>query len=63
MAALPGGHGVSDAVYDEAARVFSPDELLGVLWTATVINAWNRIVVSTRRPPAGHEPRIRGEVS
>ena len=63
MAELPGGHGVSDAVYDEAARVFSPDELLGVLWTATVINAWNRIVVSTRRPPAGREPRVRGAVT
>jgi len=58
MAGLAGGHGVSDAVYDEAARVFSADELLGVLWTATAINAWNRIVISTARPPAGREPRL-----
>lgn len=59
MATLPGRHGVSDAVYDEAARLFTPTELLGVLWTATAINAWNRIVISTRRPPAGREPRLR----
>ena len=59
MAGLAGAHGVSDAVYDEAARVFSADELLGVLWTATAINAWNRMSVATRRTPAGREPRIR----
>ena len=58
MALLAGSHGVSDEVYDEAARVFSSDELLGVLWTATAINAWNRIVITTRQTPAGREPRI-----
>jgi AhpD family alkylhydroperoxidase len=58
MALLPGGHGVSDAVYDEAARLFPPDELLAILWTGTAINAWNRICVSTRAQPAGREPRL-----
>lgn len=58
IAGLAGGHGVSDTAYDEAARVFTADELLGVLWTATAINAWNRISVSTKRPPAGREPRL-----
>lgn len=56
---LPGGHGVSDAVYDQAASLFSPDELLGLLWTATAINAWNRLCVATLAPPAGREPRLR----
>ena len=63
MARLSGGHGVSDATYNEAAAVFTPDELVAVLWTATVINAWNRIAVSTRRPPAGREPRLRAATS
>lgn len=63
MAGLAGGHGVSDAVYDEAARVFTADELLGVVWTATAINAWNRLSVCTRRAPAGREPRLRAAAS
>ena len=58
MANLPGAHGVSDAVYDHAASVFSPDEMLGLLWTATAINAWNRLCVATRTKPAGREPRL-----
>ena len=59
MANLPGGHGVSDAVYDHAADVFSQDELLGLLWTSTAINAWNRLCVATQAKPAGREPRLR----
>ena len=56
---LPGGHGVSDTVYDHAASVFSQDELLGLLWTSTAINAWNRLCVATQARPAGREPRLR----
>jgi AhpD family alkylhydroperoxidase len=58
MANLPSNHGVSDAVYEEAARQFTADELAALLWTATVINACNRIAVSTQAVPAGREPRL-----
>ncbi|WNG87317.1 carboxymuconolactone decarboxylase family protein [Mycobacterium sp. ITM-2016-00317] len=45
-----GGHGVPDAVYDEAARVFSERELGQVIAMAVTINAWNRINVAVRTP-------------
>lgn len=49
-----GGH-VSDAVYVRAAAAFSEAELAQVIAMATVINAWNRISVSTRvKPPHRH---------
>ena len=61
IANLPGAHGVSDAVYDHAAELFTQDELLGLLWTATAINAWNRLCVATQAKPAGREPRRLGQ--
>jgi AhpD family alkylhydroperoxidase len=39
---------VSDAVYDEAAAHFSEVELAELLWTITVINAWNRLGATAR---------------
>ncbi|AQA02870.1 4-carboxymuconolactone decarboxylase [Mycobacterium sp. MS1601] len=49
-----GGH-VSDAVYARAAAVFTEQELGQVIAMVTVINAWNRISVSTRvSPPHRH---------
>lgn len=49
-----GGH-VSDAVYARAAAAFTEQELGQVIAMATVINAWNRISVSTRvKPPHRH---------
>lgn len=49
-----GGH-VSDAVYTRAAAAFTEQELGQVIAMATVINAWNRISVSTRvKPPHRH---------
>lgn len=49
------GH-VPDPVYRAAAEAFKEDELAAVIWTAVVINAYNRIAVSTRMPPGGYEP-------
>jgi AhpD family alkylhydroperoxidase len=43
---LPGGS-VSDDVFAEAAAHFSEVELAELIWTITVINAWNRLGVST----------------
>jgi len=44
-----GGH-VDDAVYDEAAARFG-DELPQVLFAITVINSWNRLMVTAQTPP------------
>jgi AhpD family alkylhydroperoxidase len=39
---------VPHAVWDEAAAVFSEDELAQLLWAITAMNAWNRIAIATR---------------
>ena len=41
---------VSDAVWDEAARLFEPAELSAVLMGIVVINGWNRISIASRTP-------------
>lgn len=52
---LSSGGRVSDEVYARAAAAFSEAELGQVIAMATVINAWNRINVSTRvKPPHRH---------
>ncbi len=47
-----GDHGVADAVYDEAARVFDEPELTRLIAMCVTINAWNRIGVTCRLSPA-----------
>ena len=49
------GH-VPDAVYDEAARVFGPEELASVVWHAIAINAWNRLAITSRSEPGHYTP-------
>ncbi|WP_019852810.1 carboxymuconolactone decarboxylase family protein [Actinopolyspora mortivallis] len=44
--------GVSEEVWAEAEKRFSPAELAALLWAATTINAWNRLAVTTRSQPA-----------
>jgi AhpD family alkylhydroperoxidase len=39
---------VSDEVYQQAAAVFSQVELAELIWTITVINAWNRLGATAR---------------
>jgi AhpD family alkylhydroperoxidase len=46
-----GRDGVPDAVWREAAQVWSPEQLAGVLMAIVTINAWNRIAVSTHAQP------------
>ncbi len=41
---------VPDAVYDEAANVLSQAEVAAIEWLGVVINAWNRIAISSRYP-------------
>lgn len=47
---------VPDDVYDEAAQVFSADELAQLIALCVAINAWNRIGVTTRMSPASPAP-------
>ncbi|MEU0385876.1 carboxymuconolactone decarboxylase family protein [Streptomyces chartreusis] len=44
------GH-VPDAVYAEAAGVFDENQIAALIWSATVINAYNRIAIATRMVP------------
>ncbi|WOT34755.1 carboxymuconolactone decarboxylase family protein [Streptomyces coeruleorubidus] len=44
---------VPDAVYAEAAGVFDENQIAALIWSATVINAYNRIAIATRMAPKG----------
>jgi AhpD family alkylhydroperoxidase len=39
-----------DAVYAEAAQSLSSEKISAIEWLAVVINAWNRIAISSRYP-------------
>jgi AhpD family alkylhydroperoxidase len=39
---------VPDSVYEQAAANLSKDEITAVEWLSVVINAWNRIAISSR---------------
>ncbi|MFF4043746.1 carboxymuconolactone decarboxylase family protein [Streptomyces sp. NPDC001816] len=47
---------VPDKVYDTAAKHFSEAELAHLIGLITVINGWNRLMVSRRVPPGGYQP-------
>ncbi|MET9954548.1 carboxymuconolactone decarboxylase family protein [Streptomyces sp. NPDC006339] len=47
---------VPDEVYEEAARHFDETELAHVIGAVTVINAWNRIAVTSRFTPGHYTP-------
>ena len=50
---------VPDDVYRAAAQVFKEDELAAVIWAAVVINAYNRVAISTRMAPGKYQPAAR----
>ncbi|MEV0504058.1 carboxymuconolactone decarboxylase family protein [Streptomyces spectabilis] len=50
------GH-VPDDVYRAALKEFSEAEVAQVIWAAAVINAYNRIAISTRMVPGNHTPK------
>ena len=52
---LSAGH-VPDDVFAEAAATLGETELAQVIWRATIINAWNRIAISTRMVPGSYQP-------
>lgn len=39
---------VPDPIYEQAATSLSPEEISAIEWLAVVINAWNRIAISSR---------------
>ncbi|OUL25515.1 carboxymuconolactone decarboxylase [Nostoc sp. T09] len=47
---------VSDEIYDEVSRYFSPDEIANLLMAIVTINSWNRIAITTRIIPGSYEP-------
>lgn len=48
-------HGVSDAVYEEVSRYFTPEQIAKLLMTIAVINSWNRLSISTRVIPGSYQ--------
>ena len=48
--------GVSDEVYDRAAKHFEEQELAQLIALIFTINAWNRIGVTTRKVPGSYKP-------
>lgn len=53
IARVSDGH-VSDADYTAAAVVLSEDQVSAVAWLATVMNAFNRVAITSRYTVAGH---------
>jgi len=50
MTRLPQHQDVPDDVYAEATRVFTEEQYVAVAWAATVINAFNRLGVTSHKP-------------
>ena len=50
------GHGVPDAVYEEARRFFNEQELVNLTWAVAAINTWNRMAISFRAVPGSYQP-------
>ena len=48
---------VSDEIYDEVSRYFTPDEIANLLMAIVTINGWNRIAITTRIIPGTYEPQ------
>lgn len=42
--------GVSDELYEKAAKIFSEEELSTVMLAIIAINAWNRLAIATKKP-------------
>jgi AhpD family alkylhydroperoxidase len=50
------GH-APDAVYEEVRAQFSEKELCDLSLAVATINAWNRLAISSRTVPGGHQPQ------
>ena len=50
---------VPDAVYEEARRSFSEEELVNLTMAVVAINGWNRLMVAFRGMPGEYQPAVR----
>jgi AhpD family alkylhydroperoxidase len=46
---------VSDEIYQEVSNYFTPNEVAKILMTIVTINAWNRIVITTKMVPGTYQ--------
>lgn len=46
-------HGLTDATYKKAKDFFSEEVIAQAIMAVVIINAWNRIAISTQMPVAG----------
>lgn len=53
------GH-VSDETWEDASEHFDEAELAQVVFAATVINAWNRLSITSRLEPGHYQPGMFG---
>ena len=53
LTCLAGGHGDQDAAFEALKGQFSEQEIVELTWAVANINAWNRMAVGMRQPPAG----------
>ena len=51
-----GGHGVPDAVYDEARAQFDEKALVDLTLAIVAINGWNRLAISFRSEAGSYQP-------
>ena len=58
MTLIHTGH-VPDAVWDRARAAFEGAELAQLVFQITAINAWNRLMITSRTEPGHYQPRIR----
>ncbi|WP_348637855.1 carboxymuconolactone decarboxylase family protein [Actinomadura madurae] len=48
--------GVTDEVWENAAKHFDEDQLTALVGLIALINTWNRLNVITRQPAGGYQP-------
>jgi alkylhydroperoxidase family enzyme len=53
------GPTVSDEAYEQASQQFSSDDLASLVGAIAMINAWNRIAITTRMPAGHYQPGAR----
>ena len=51
-----GGHGVPDAVYDEARAQFDEKALVDLTLAIVAINGWNRLAIPFRSEAGSYQP-------
>ncbi|TBR38999.1 MULTISPECIES: carboxymuconolactone decarboxylase family protein [Dyella] len=53
---LDGAIPVTDALYEEASKQFSEDELVMLTLLVTMINSWNRLNIAAHTPSGTYQP-------